>query len=106
MGRWGEGLFEGDTDLDAAAYISEDAGIELYNYELDESDSEYPIEGKGLEATRAHLNNGVLERLFTDYDKKEDFHGMISKEFGLVFLGKLLRTSHPYWSNGYEYPKA
>ena len=35
MGRWGEGLFEGDTDLDVASYISEDAGIELYNYHLD-----------------------------------------------------------------------
>jgi hypothetical protein len=28
MGRWGEGLFQGDTDLDVASYISEDAEIE------------------------------------------------------------------------------
>jgi hypothetical protein len=88
MGRWGEGLFEGDTDLDVASYISEDAGIELYYYELDESKEEDSIGGKGLEATRAHLNNGVLNRLFTEYAKKNDCHGMVSKKLGLVFLGK------------------
>jgi hypothetical protein len=87
MGRWGEGLFEGDTDLDVASYISEDAAIELYNYKLDGSDEKHPMGGKGLEATRAHLNNGVLNRLFMEYSKKKDCHGMVSKELGLVFLG-------------------
>lgn len=28
MGRWGELLFEGDTDLDTAIFISEDSGTE------------------------------------------------------------------------------
>jgi hypothetical protein len=88
MGRWREGLFEGDTDLDFASDISADAGIELYYYELDESNEEDGMGGKGLEATRAHLNSGVLNRLFTKYSKGNDWGGLVSKELGLVFLGK------------------
>ncbi|KAG4440583.1 hypothetical protein IFR05_003950 [Cadophora sp. M221] len=57
MGRWGERFFEGDNDLDEASMISEDAGIELYNYEIDERESnDFSFSGKGLEATREHLN--------------------------------------------------
>ena len=63
MGRWGPYLFEGDTDLDEAIQISKDAGIELYMYEVDPEDPEH-CRGKGLEATCAHLNSGVLKELF------------------------------------------
>lgn len=83
MGRWGEGLFQGDVDLDTAAEISDDAGIELMNYEID-PESEYS--GKGLEATREHLNNGTLDRLFKEYaTKKADW--FVTKELRFIFLG-------------------
>ncbi|KAE8442916.1 hypothetical protein EG329_002520, partial [Mollisiaceae sp. DMI_Dod_QoI] len=88
MGRWGELLFEGDNDLDEAPYISRDAGIELYSYEV-ESNPEYDLGGKGLEATRAHLNNGVLHRLFVDYSTKPLKNGWSTKELRLVFLAAL-----------------
>ncbi|TVY85116.1 SET and MYND domain-containing protein [Lachnellula suecica] len=86
MGRWSEDLFGGDTDLDEASYISEDAGIELYMYEID---PEYPDErAKGLEATRAHLNSGVLDKLFVKYAAaKATAYSFVSKELRLVFLG-------------------
>ncbi|RDW75245.1 hypothetical protein BP6252_06387 [Coleophoma cylindrospora] len=90
MGRWGEGLFEGDHDLDEASYISEDAGIELYHYEIDEKDPESL--GKGLAATRAHLNNGVLDRLFEQYSVKantDDENSWGNEKLRLVILAAL-----------------
>lgn len=69
MGRWGEGLFEGDVDLDFVSEISQDAGMELLNYDMvDPKEPQYS--GKGLEATRNHLNNGTLDRLFKEYATK------------------------------------
>ena len=85
MGRWRERFFEGDSDLDEASYISEDAGIELFYYEADEPDAEHPMGGKGLEATREHLNNGVLNRLFEKYS---------AKKVQNLFYGKPLRLVH------------
>jgi hypothetical protein len=85
MGRWGEGLFEGDIDLDEASYISADAGIELYDYEIDTENPDR--EGKGLEATRAHLNSGVLNQLFVKYATSGGACSIVSKELLLVFLG-------------------
>jgi len=67
MGRWGEYLFQGDSDLDEASYISEDAGIELYSFELEPEGSEFECGGKGLEATREHLNKGIFTKLFEKY---------------------------------------
>jgi len=81
MGRWGEELFAGDTDMDEIYTMSEDAGIQLYYYEIEAGG-----EGKGLEATRTHLNNGVLDRLFKEYAVKESMFP-VSKELRLVFLG-------------------
>ncbi|KAH9217530.1 hypothetical protein DL95DRAFT_459138 [Leptodontidium sp. 2 PMI_412] len=90
MGRWGERFFEGDNDLDEASMISEDAGIELYHYEIDEAESD-DFSGKGLEATREHLNNGVLSRLFNKYSTNDPFaSGSLSpKELRLVLLAVL-----------------
>jgi len=75
MGRWDERLFGGDMDLDEASYISEDAGIELYSYEINEKDPE--LGGKSLEATRDHLNNGVLSRLFEEYSRSKPKHSIV-----------------------------
>lgn len=86
MGRWGELLFEGDIDLDTASEISHDAGTELLHYEVNAEDPEFG--GKGLEATREHLNNGALKRLFNEYSAKDfskDY--FVGKELRLVFLG-------------------
>ena len=76
-------------DLDEASYISEDAGIELYSYEINEKDPE--LGGKGLEATLNHLNNGVLSRLFEEYSRSKPKHSIVQKELCLVFLGKLFQ---------------
>lgn len=75
MGRWDETLFGGDADMDEVDAISEDAGIDLYNFE-------------GLEAVRDHLNSGDLKRLFLEYATKPNrgIHG-VSKELRYVFLG-------------------
>lgn len=89
MGRWGEHFFEGDSDLDEASEISHDAGIELYHYHLDEPGEEYPLGGKGLDATRDHLNNNVLSGLFEKYlatKKSEFFYG---QELRLVLTGMM-----------------
>lgn len=91
MGRWGENFFEGDTDLDEVSYISADAGVELYNFEKEENE-EYDCGGIGLEATREHLNNGVLARLFEEYETKPLY--CVDKELRFVFLGTRL-TSYP-----------
>ncbi|KAG0646339.1 hypothetical protein D0Z07_8420 [Hyphodiscus hymeniophilus] len=89
MGRWGEGFFEGDDDLDISYYISQDAGIELYHYEV-EQNPELDFGGKGLEATRDHLNNVVLSQLFRQYSTQKDFHyGTATKELSLTFLAAL-----------------
>jgi hypothetical protein len=88
MGRWGELLFEGDMDLDEASDISGDAGIELYYYELDQEGTKHPMGGKGLEATRAHLNSGVLDRLFEDYSTNELKNCWVGRELRLVFTGE------------------
>ena len=90
MGRWGERFFEGDNDLDEAAMMSEDAGIELYHYQIDERESDdLPFSGKGLEATRQHLNSGVLNRLFNKYSGQNPAAtgSMSTKELRLVLLG-------------------
>jgi hypothetical protein len=93
MGRWGEFFFEGDSDLDEASDISHDAGIELYSYELDEPGEKYPIGGKGLEATREHLNNnGVLSGLFEKYLSMKESELFYGKELRLVLTGKTLLT--------------
>ncbi|CZR60197.1 uncharacterized protein PAC_10093 [Phialocephala subalpina] len=95
MGRWGELLFEdlaptGDSDLDQASIISEDAGVELWMYDITDDNERPDPPAKGLEATRAHLNDGVLHRLFIDYSSKplKDDMGQ-SKELRLVFLAAL-----------------
>ncbi|CZT50119.1 uncharacterized protein RSE6_11051 [Rhynchosporium secalis] len=47
MGRWGERFFEGDNDLDEASMMGEDAGIELYHYEIDKKeDKDWPLRAK------------------------------------------------------------
>ncbi|KAH7310022.1 hypothetical protein BKA65DRAFT_485239 [Rhexocercosporidium sp. MPI-PUGE-AT-0058] len=92
MGRWGERFFEGDNDHDEASMMSEDAGIELFDYEIVEAESDdLPFSGKGLEATREHLNNGVLSRLFNKYFTSDPFaSGSLSpKELRLVLLAVL-----------------
>ncbi len=66
MGRWGDLLFEGDTDLGLVGDIGEDAGMELYHYEIEENEEQI-LGGKGLKVTREHLNNCVFDRLFTEY---------------------------------------
>ncbi|KAK0101129.1 hypothetical protein ONS95_012890 [Cadophora gregata] len=126
MGRWGERFFEGDNDLDEASMMSEDAGIELYYYEIDERESEdFSFSGKGLEATRDHLNNGVLRSLFNKYSANEPFlsGSLSSKELRLVLLAalamrvgatiepvhmELLRDSYPkiHVSPKYSFPLA
>lgn len=88
MGRWGMGLFEGDFDLDLAGSISDDAGCQLYNYEID---TEYPeYSGKGLEATQEHLNNGTLARLFQEYATTRVLQVFedVPKDLTIIFLGK------------------
>lgn len=89
MGLWGENLFEGDVDLDEASNISDDAGIELSHYELEPEDmpADEKLGGKGLEATREHLNNGTLDRLFQEYATKRT-NWMASKELRFIFLGE------------------
>lgn len=84
MGRWGERLFEGDADLDEAASISDDANIELLDYEPIK-DHPDPTR-KGLEATRRHLDSGVLDLMFDEYKTKKESWG-IGKELRFVFLG-------------------
>jgi hypothetical protein len=96
MGRWGELLFKGDYDLDEAFFISKDAGIELYYYEVDTEEPEHG--GKGLEATRAHLNCGILNDLTTKYATTKSTNCFIDMKLRLVFLGKLLHT-YPVLSN-------
>lgn len=92
MGRWGELFFQGDHDLDEASYISEDAGIELLRYELNKPDEKEPTGGKGLEATREHLNNGVLNRLFEEYLGMKEEKFFLGKRLRLVHTGKCRRT--------------
>ncbi len=90
MGRWGEYLFEVDHDLDEASSISEDAGIELYYYELESKDEKHKFGGKGIEATRERLNNGILSDLFKRYSEFKsgpEFWG--NPDVKLVSLGKL-----------------
>lgn len=102
MGRWGDGLFESDDDLDTLSYISEDAGIEVYHYELEPNDVDSPelgfgFGGKGLEATREHLNKGIFKSLFTRYakDRYDEDDGFITPRIAL--LGKfLLPWNHKY----------
>lgn len=79
----GELLFEGDDDLDEAIYISRDAGIELYSYEIDPEGR-----GKGLLSTQKHVNNGVLSRLFEDYSTKPLKETCVGRDLRLVFTGK------------------
>jgi len=88
MGRWGDLFFEGDSDLDEASYISEDADIELYNYELDEPDAENPMGCKGLKATRDHLNNDVLGNLFEEYLATKEDKFFYGKELRLFLTGR------------------
>ncbi len=87
MGRWGELFFEGDMDFEEASDISGDAGIELYYYELDAPGEEYKTGGKGSEATRDHLNDGVLSRLFKQYSNMKADDCFVGRELHLVFLG-------------------
>lgn len=88
MGRWGQGLFEGDHDLDEAISMSVDAGFELYHYELSR-DGQHNFGGIGLEATRDRLNGGVLDRLFTKYTSEPipDLLGDSDKKLRLILLG-------------------
>lgn len=90
MRRWVERLFEGDTDLDKASSIYSDAGIELYNYEIDD---EYDMGGKGIHATSEHLNGGNLKRLFEEYATKQE--QCVSKELRYVFLGTCSNLAVP-----------
>ena len=90
MGCWGERFFEGDSDLDEASYISEDAGIELFYYEADKPDAEHPMGGKGLEATRDHLNNSVLNRLFEKYSAEKSENLFYGKPLRLVHTGECI----------------
>lgn len=81
MGRWGERFFEGDSDLDEVSYISDDAGILLYQYEVKDG-------GKDLEATREHFNNGILSRLFQEYATKP--RQVVTTELRFVHLGNVI----------------
>ena len=99
MGRWGQRLFEGDMDLDIAYAISIEAGAELLYHEIDETDSndsDKPApqgigrsgpKSLGLEATRALLNDGRLERMFEKYKTNEMLFP--SKEYYVAILGAL-----------------
>lgn len=97
MGAWGPYLFESDTHLDVAIGLSEDAGIELYCYNKSDDDNN-DERGKVLEATRDHLNSGVLTRLFDQYlkmDMKEAIHG-VSRNAAIIPLG--MSTHFPKYS--------
>jgi len=100
MGRWAEGLFQGDFDLDEACDISKDAGIELYSYEIDPEDPDN--RGKGLEATREHLNR-VLDGLYEKYINMNPKHLFFGKELRLVFLSKAsLLLLHLCFTNSWK----
>lgn len=60
-------------------------------YDITDENEQTDPPAKGLEATRAHLNDGVLHRLFVDYSTKplKDDMGQ-SKELRLIFLGTCL----------------
>jgi hypothetical protein len=95
MGRWGDLLFEGDMEFDMAGDISADAGIEVYHYEIEEDPNpKDSFGGKGIEATRDHLNNGVLSRLFEEY-KTKPMEYPTSREMRFILLGSYSRSSIP-----------
>jgi hypothetical protein len=99
MGRWGQRLFEGDMDLDIVSAISREAGAQLLDHEIDETDSndsDKPApqgfgrgrpKSLGLEATRALLNDGRLVRMFEKYKTNEELFP--SKEYYIAILGAL-----------------
>lgn len=65
--------------------------MELLNYDMEDPE-EPQYSGKGLEATRDHLNIGTLDRLFKEYATKVmgGWAGFVSKELRFIFLGKCL----------------
>jgi hypothetical protein len=73
----------------------------LYNYEVREvkGGDGFDFGGKGLEATRAHLNNGVLSRLLSQYAENgvPGWYGLVSKEKTVALFCKYLSTltCHP-----------
>lgn len=85
MGAWGGGLFQSDQDLDIAGEISDEAGMNLEMVDDEE------MGGKGLEATRKALNDGVLKRLFEKYRQAKPSYGFweSSNKYYLVILGAL-----------------
>jgi hypothetical protein len=89
MDRWGERFFDGEYVVEAYE-ISKDAGLELLHYEIDKSVEKPRSGGKGLEATREHLNNGTLSHLFETYlgEGRGCFYRG-RKELRLVLTGKL-----------------
>ena len=67
MGCWGDGILQGDADMDVADEISADAGFELHMWwDTDEKESK----ALGLEGTRDKLNEGVFTTLFDKYKSK------------------------------------
>ena len=83
MGRWGDGLFQGDYDLDAAGDISRDAGMELWSYWATDDPE---IHALGLETTRNELNEGVFDELFEKYKAKGNLSGLWGANHLLVIL--------------------
>lgn len=69
MDRWGERLYPDNYHFDEAKVISREADIELLHYEIDPKNPK--AGGLGLEATRAHLENGVFDDLFEKYKQRE-----------------------------------
>ncbi|KAL3420383.1 hypothetical protein PVAG01_08882 [Phlyctema vagabunda] len=64
MGFWGSELFENDYDHDSLSDVEAEIDMALYSYDIEE------LGGKGLEATRDRLNNGLLVRLFDEHASK------------------------------------
>ena len=83
MGRWGDGIFQGDADLDVADDISANAGFELWLYWVTDDPE---IKALGLEGTREKLNEGVFDALFEKYKAKGDESGFFGANHCMVIL--------------------
>lgn len=86
MGRWGSGLFQSDSDYDICDFISDQAGVEVYQYWNTEGPD---ARGVGLEATCKKLNNGTLNRLFDKFKSNKKNGTGYSNKYCMVILGAL-----------------